>query len=74
MRGRLAESPAAPDRLDDDQAQQLKQILAPCTALDRIAEHVRAFAELMNDRPGAGTPGCQADPGSRSKAQQMVWR
>ncbi|MFE7216957.1 transposase [Streptomyces sp. NPDC057611] len=41
-----------PDRLDDDQAQQLKQILARCPALDRTAGHVRAFAELMNDRRG----------------------
>ncbi|MFF0228206.1 ISL3 family transposase [Streptomyces sp. NPDC004629] len=41
-----------PDRLDDDQAQRLKQILARCPALDRTAEHVRAFAELMNDRRG----------------------
>ncbi|MFE1444408.1 ISL3 family transposase [Streptomyces sp. NPDC058739] len=41
-----------PDRLDDDQAQQLKQILARCPALDRTAEHIRAFAELMNDRRG----------------------
>lgn len=41
-----------PDRLDDDQAQQLKQILARCPALDRTAEHVRAFTGLMNDRRG----------------------
>ncbi|MGW1712058.1 transposase [Streptomyces sp. NPDC002156] len=41
-----------PDRLDDDQAQQLKQILAHCPALNRTAEHVRTFAELMNDRRG----------------------
>ncbi|MEU9247898.1 ISL3 family transposase [Streptomyces sp. NPDC048385] len=41
-----------PDRLTDDQAQQLKAILARCPALDRTAHHVRAFAELMNDRQG----------------------
>ncbi|MFE3854382.1 ISL3 family transposase [Streptomyces griseorubiginosus] len=41
-----------PDRLDEDQAQRLKQILARCPALDRTAEHVRVFAELMNDRRG----------------------
>ncbi|MFJ8026821.1 transposase [Streptomyces sp. NPDC096311] len=31
---------------------QLKAILAHCPALDRTAHHVRAFAELMNDRQG----------------------
>lgn len=41
-----------PDSLDDDQAQQLKEILARCPALDQTAEHVRAFAELMNNRRG----------------------
>ncbi|MEV0183212.1 transposase [Streptomyces sp. NPDC050625] len=41
-----------PDRLTDDQAQQLKAILARCLALDRTAHHVREFAELMNDRQG----------------------
>ncbi|MEV5880632.1 ISL3 family transposase [Streptomyces sp. NPDC052101] len=41
-----------PDRLTDDQAQQLKAILARCPALDRTAHHVRVFAELMNDRQG----------------------
>ncbi|KAB1972965.1 transposase [Streptomyces triticiradicis] len=41
-----------PDRLHNDQAQQLKQILARRPALDRTAEHVRVFAELMNDRRG----------------------
>lgn len=41
-----------PDRLADDQAQQLKVILARCPALDRTAHHVHAFAELMNDRQG----------------------
>ncbi|MGW1924202.1 transposase [Streptomyces massasporeus] len=39
-----------PDRLTDDQAQQLKAILTRCPALDRTSHHVRAFAELMNDR------------------------
>ncbi|WP_336246786.1 ISL3 family transposase [Streptomyces cupreus] len=41
-----------PDRLDDDQERQLKAILARCPELDRAAEHVRAFAELMNNRQG----------------------
>lgn len=41
-----------PDRLTDDQAQQLKAILARCPTLDQTAHHVRAFAELMNDRQG----------------------
>ncbi|WP_434600592.1 ISL3 family transposase [Streptomyces sp. A5-4] len=41
-----------PDRLTDDQAQQLKAILARCPALDQTAHHVRAFAELMNNRQG----------------------
>jgi hypothetical protein len=39
-------------RLTDDQAQQLKTILTRCPALDRTSHHVRAFAELMNDRQG----------------------
>ncbi|MEV5012920.1 ISL3 family transposase [Streptomyces sp. NPDC055692] len=41
-----------PDRLDDDQERQLKTILARCPELDRTAGHVRAFAELMNNRQG----------------------
>lgn len=41
-----------PDRLTDDQAGRLKEILARCPALDRTAHHVRAFAELMNNRQG----------------------
>lgn len=41
-----------PDGLHDDQAQQLKAILARCPALGRTAEHVRSFAELMNNRQG----------------------
>ncbi|MFD8780146.1 hypothetical protein [Streptomyces sp. NPDC059916] len=41
-----------PDRLTDDQARQLKEIPARCPALDRTAQHVRAFAELMNTRQG----------------------
>jgi len=39
-----------PDRLAADDALQLKEILARVPALARTAEHVRAFAELMNDR------------------------
>ncbi|MFJ1990863.1 transposase [Streptomyces asiaticus] len=41
-----------PDSLKDDQAQQLKAILTRCPELGRTAEHVRAFAELMNNRQG----------------------
>ncbi|WP_434095581.1 ISL3 family transposase [Streptomyces goshikiensis] len=41
-----------PDRLDAQQAQRLKQILARVPELARTTEHVRAFAELMNDRRG----------------------
>ncbi|WP_371666483.1 ISL3 family transposase [Streptomyces sp. NBC_00289] len=41
-----------PDRLTEDQTQQLKAILARCPALDRTAHHVRTFAELMNNRQG----------------------
>ncbi|MEU9406710.1 transposase [Streptomyces sp. NPDC048281] len=41
-----------PDRLDDDQAQRFKQTLARCPTLGRTAEHVGAFAELMNGRRG----------------------
>lgn len=41
-----------PGRLTDDQAQQLKTILTRCPALDRTSHHVRACAELMNDRQG----------------------
>lgn len=43
-----------PDSLNDDQARQLKAILARCPELGRTAEHVRAFAELMNNRQGRG--------------------
>ncbi|MFI1259236.1 ISL3 family transposase [Streptomyces netropsis] len=41
-----------PDSLDTDQTEQLKVILARCPALDRTAEHVRAFPGLMNNRNG----------------------
>ncbi len=41
-----------PDRLNSDDTQQLKEILARVPALARTSEHVRAFAELMNDRRG----------------------
>ncbi|MGW5434732.1 ISL3 family transposase [Streptomyces sp. NPDC004059] len=41
-----------PDRLTDDQAQRLEEILSRCSALDRTAGHVRAFVELMNNRKG----------------------
>jgi transposase len=41
-----------PDRLDADDAQQLKQILTRVPALATTVEHVRAFAELMNNLRG----------------------
>jgi len=48
-----------PDRLNDDQAQQLKAILARCPLpaarcpeLEQTAQHTRVFAELMNNRQG----------------------
>lgn len=41
-----------PDRLDSEHAQQLKEILTRVPALARTTEHVRAFAELMNERRG----------------------
>ncbi|MFE6849137.1 ISL3 family transposase, partial [Streptomyces sp. NPDC057686] len=41
-----------PDSLDEDQVQRLKEVLTRCPDLDRTAEHVRAFAEMMNDRHG----------------------
>lgn len=54
-----------PDLLDDEQAQQLKKILARCSELDRTAEHAWAFAELMNNRQGRNLDqwiaGVQAD-------------
>ncbi|WP_445030755.1 ISL3 family transposase [Streptomyces sp. SAS_270] len=41
-----------PDRLDTEQARQLKEVLARSPALARTAGHTRAFAELMNHRDG----------------------
>ncbi|WP_329310077.1 transposase [Streptomyces sp. NBC_01262] len=41
-----------PDSLDEDQTHRLKEVLAGCPALDRTAQHVRGFAELMNNRHG----------------------
>ncbi|MFD7163683.1 ISL3 family transposase [Streptomyces violascens] len=41
-----------PDRLDEDDAQRLKEILDRCPPLARTREHVRMFAELMNERRG----------------------
>ncbi|MCU7821118.1 ISL3 family transposase [Kitasatospora sp. DSM 101779] len=41
-----------PDRLSTDASQQLKEVLARVPALATTAEHVRTFAELMNDRRG----------------------
>ncbi|MFF2548719.1 ISL3 family transposase [Kitasatospora sp. NPDC058063] len=41
-----------PDRLPTDAGQQLKEILARVPALATTAEHVRVFAELMNERRG----------------------
>jgi transposase len=41
-----------PDRLDAEDAQRLKEIPARVPPLAAAARHVRAFAELMNDRRG----------------------
>lgn len=41
-----------PDRLDEDDTQRLKEVLDRCPPLARTREHVRAFAELMNQRRG----------------------
>ncbi|MFE4583258.1 transposase [Streptomyces chartreusis] len=41
-----------PDRLDADDAQRLKEILARWPPPATTADHVRAFAELMNSRRG----------------------
>ncbi|MEV6319541.1 transposase [Streptomyces sp. NPDC051776] len=41
-----------PDRLDADDTQRLKEILTHVPALAATARHVRAFAELMNNRHG----------------------
>ncbi|MGY4928459.1 ISL3 family transposase [Streptomyces sp. 900105755] len=41
-----------PDHLNEDRRQQLKTVLARCPELDQAAQHVRSFAELMNNRDG----------------------
>ena len=41
-----------PDRLTDDQTQCLKGVLARCPQLEKTADHVRSFAELMSQRHG----------------------
>ncbi|MFE9068492.1 ISL3 family transposase [Streptomyces violaceusniger] len=41
-----------PDSLTQDETLRLKDILARCPELDATAEHVRAFAEMMNERAG----------------------
>ncbi|MEW2402018.1 transposase [Streptomyces sp. NPDC046862] len=41
-----------PDHLDEDRTQQLKTVLSRCPELDQAAQHVRSFAELMNNRNG----------------------
>ncbi|PJF01960.1 hypothetical protein CUT44_00670 [Streptomyces carminius] len=38
--------------MSEDESNQLKELQARCPALARTAEHVRAFAELMNNRQG----------------------
>jgi len=50
-----------PDTLDEDELGQLKELQARCPALTRTAEHVRAFAELMNNRQGQKLHGWIAD-------------
>lgn len=41
-----------PDRLADYHAQQLEAILGRCPELQKTAQHVRTFAELMTNRQG----------------------
>ncbi|MFE9093611.1 ISL3 family transposase [Streptomyces sp. NPDC007264] len=41
-----------PDNLTQDETLQLKDLLARCPELNATAEHVRAFAEMMNTRAG----------------------
>ncbi|GAA2500718.1 hypothetical protein GCM10010406_41540 [Streptomyces thermolineatus] len=41
-----------PDSLAEDESTQVKELLARDPALAYTAEHVRAFAELMNNRQG----------------------
>lgn len=40
------------DRFNGDQAQQLKAVQARCPELEQIAQHIRACAELTNNRQG----------------------
>jgi transposase len=42
-----------PTSLDEDEKVQLKDLLARCSELDTVAECVRTFAEMMNDKRGA---------------------
>nr|WTB31133.1 transposase [Streptomyces sp. NBC_00830] len=41
-----------PTSLDEDEKAQLKSILARCPELNAVAECVRTFAEMMNDKRG----------------------
>lgn len=45
-----------PASLTAEQSEHLKTILIRCPALERTAHHVRAFAELMNQRDGQHLP------------------
>jgi transposase len=42
-----------PTSLDQDEKAQLKRLLARCPELNAVAECVRTFAEMMNDKRGA---------------------
>ncbi|MET8516018.1 ISL3 family transposase [Streptomyces sp. NPDC005077] len=42
-----------PTSLDEDEKVQLKGLLARCPELDAVAECVRTFAEMMNEKRGA---------------------
>lgn len=42
-----------PTSLDEDEKVRLKGLLARCPELDAVAECVRAFAEMMNEKRGA---------------------
>jgi transposase len=56
-----------PTSLDEDEKAQLKSLLARCPELNAVAECVRTFAEMMNDKRGADLN----DLLTRAEATQM---
>jgi transposase len=42
-----------PDSLDEDDTTKLKKLLARCPELEAVAECVRTFAQMMQDKRGA---------------------